>query len=124
MNNYIEYRDFEKILKYARIYGLANRRDDILEQCGMLQKRVGKCTSGGKSAVSAEDGRVFGSLCLYAVASAGSGDDEASSDVCRISCEHSGLMTQYQRASVMTVADMMKDTHKRGGCPFSQLYQY
>ncbi len=124
MMDYIKYRDFKKILKYARIYGLANERGDILTQCSVLRKKAGKRAPDDEIPLNREDGEMFGSLCLYAVASSGSAGDAASSDVCRIACEHSGLLTQYNRASVMVITDLLKDTRKGDGCPFYQLYKY
>lgn len=120
----IEYKDFERIVKYAMIYGLANERSDILKQCGAFRRKNGKRAPDGRVSLDGDDREAFGSLCLYAVASAGSADDAAASRICRITCEHSGLLTQDNRASVMAVADMLKDKQKGKECPFYQLYEY
>lgn len=122
--DYIRYQDFEKILKYAKIYGLANERRDVLAQCSMLRRRSEKIESDGRIPLNTGDGEIFGSLCLYAIASAGSAGNGASSDICHITCEHSSLLSQYNRASVMAVTDLLKDTAKGDRCPFFQLYKY
>lgn len=124
MMNNIKYRDFEKILKYAKIYGLANGREDILKRHGTLRKMAGKCAPDSEIHLGGKNGELFGNLCLYAVASAGSAGSEASREVCRIAQEHSGLLTQYDRASALAVTDLLKDPRKGDGCPFYQLYKY
>ncbi len=120
----IKYRDFEKILKYAKIYGLANGREDILKQYGILRRIAEKCTPDSKVQIDEKNGELFGSLCLYAIASVGSTDDEAAREVCRIVREHSSLLAQYDRASALVIADLLKDPRKGDRCPFYQLYKY
>jgi len=122
--NSIKYQDFEKILRYAKIYGLANGREDILNRYSMLRKMVGKRAPDSEIQLNEKDGEVFGSLCLYAVASAGSAGDEIAHKVCNIAQEHSAMLTPYDRASAMAVTDLLKDPRKGDGCPFYQLYKY
>lgn len=124
MDNYIEYRDLETVLKYARIYGLANQREDILAQCSMLRRKAGRGVPDGKAMLAAEDGRILGKMFLYALASVGSAGGGAGGTVCRIVCKYYGLMAQYDRASAMAVADMMKDMRKGEECPFCELYDF
>ena len=40
----IKYQDFERIIKYAMIYGLANERSDVLQQCGVFHRKNEKRT--------------------------------------------------------------------------------
>ncbi len=112
------------IVKYAMVYGLANERGDILKQCSMLRGRAMKRESDGGIPLEGEDGAAFGSLCLYAVASAGSVDDAVAKRVCRTASEHSGLFTQDDRALAMAVTDMLRDKQKGMECPFCQLHEY
>ena len=124
MMNIIKYQDFEKILKYAKINGLENRREQILKRHGTLRKMGGKCVPDSEIQLSGKDGELFGNLCLYAVASASSAGDGVTREVCRIVREHSGLLTQYDRASALAVTDLLKNPRKGDGCPFYQLYKY
>lgn len=122
--NDIEYQDFERIIKYAMIYGFANERSDVLQQCGVFHRKNEKRAPDDRVPLDGDDREAFDSLCLYAVASAGSADDAVSSQICRITCEHSGLLSQDNRASVMAVADMLKDKRKGKECPFYLLHEY
>lgn len=120
----IKCQDFEIIIKYAMVYGLANERGDILKQCNVLRGRAMKRGPDGSIPLDEADGAAFGSLCLYAVASAGSADDAVAGRVCRTASEHSGLFTQDDRALAMAVTDMLRDKQKEMECPFYQLHEY
>lgn len=111
-------------MKFATIYGFANGRGDILEQCGTLQEKAAGLLTDGHIPLNGEEGAAFGSLCLYAIASAGSADDHAAMRVCRIVMEHSEMLTQDDRAMAMVVADMLRNKQKGMKCPFCQLYEY
>ncbi|MCM1237667.1 MAG: hypothetical protein NC489_46990 [Ruminococcus flavefaciens] len=121
MTDHITYRDLDKALKYARIYGLANERQDILDQCGAIRKEAGKGAPGGEAALGEECGRMLGEMFPYALASVGSAGGGADADVCRIVREHASLMDPFDRASAIAVAGMMKDGQKGGECPFHKL---
>lgn len=120
--NFITYKDLDKILRYSRIYGLANSRQDILKLCVGLEGRYDVHGTGGTE-LAEDDAAAFGRLLPYATASAGS-CGRAAPDVCRIVQEHCGLMDGDTRASEMAVADMLKDPDKGDECPFSILYHY
>lgn len=99
----IKYQDFERIIKYAMIYGLANERSDVLQQCGVFHRKNEKRTSDDRVPLDGDDREAFGSLCLYAVASAGSADDAVSSRICRTpasipACSHRTTVRQSWRS--------------------------
>lgn len=120
----IKHQDFKKIIKYATVYGLANERDDILRQCSSFRQQAKGQAQDGLILLDKRNEAAFGSLCLYAVASAGSADDASAIQICRITREHSRLLTQDDRASAIVVADMLRDKQKGEQCPFCQLYKY
>ena len=123
MVEYIKLKDLETILRYARIYGLANGRKDILTRCRIFGRKLSGRSPNEKIGLNTNEGISLGKLCLYAVASAGS-CGEAGKDVCRIAREHSKLMNKDDRASAMAIADMLKDAEKGDECPFYLLYQF
>lgn len=122
MIDHIKYKDLEIILRYARIYGLANQRRDILALCRYFSQELKGRSPNEKIGLDEKDGDSFGKLCLYAVACAGS-CGEAGRDVCRIAREHSKLMNRYDRASAMAISDMLKDASLGEDCPFYTLYK-
>ena len=60
------------ILRYARIYGLANQRRDIMARCRYFNQKLKGRSPREKIVLDEKDGGNFGKLCLYAVACAGS----------------------------------------------------
>lgn len=112
-------RDLEKALRYARIYALANRRQDILAACREAEGRYLSRAPGSSTEIRRGDGGTVGRLMLYAMASAGS-CGPAADDVCRIVKKHCGLLDGEETALAAAVAGMLEDGDSED-CPFRGL---
>lgn len=124
MDKAVEYKDAEKIIKYAYIFGFTNNRTDIIQRCEKLQDKIEKMKANGMILLNRESSEALGSLCPYAVASAGSADADTKKQICRIIMEQHDIISQYDRASIKEVAYMLRSRKQGLNCPFYRLSNF